>query len=68
MDKLAIENSVCWYGHVLRSKDCHVFVLRRELKFEVESQRKKRRVKWKEQVEDENMKVDVVREDGILPM
>ena len=32
---MAVENSVCWYGHVLNTKDGHV--LRRALEFEVES-------------------------------
>ena len=42
-DHLAIANSVCLYGHVLRREDGHV--LRRTLDFEVESQRKKGRRK-----------------------
>ena len=38
IDQLAMTNSVCWYGHVLRREDAHV--LRRALDFEVEGQRK----------------------------
>ena len=38
IDQLAMINSVCWYGHVLRGDDGHV--LRRALYFEVEGQRK----------------------------
>ena len=34
MDQLAMANSVCWYGHVLRREDG--FVLRRALDFEVD--------------------------------
>ena len=43
IDQLAMANSVCWYGHVLRREDGHV--LRRALDFEVEGQRKKWRLK-----------------------
>ena len=39
MVQLAMENSVCCYGHVLRMEDGHV--LRRALDSEVEGQRKK---------------------------
>ena len=39
MDLLALANSVCWYGHVLRKDNGHI--LRRALYFEVEGQRKK---------------------------
>ena len=47
MDQLAMENSVHWYGHVLRRENCHV--LRRALDLEVEGLRKKGRTKktWK---------------------
>ena len=47
MDQLAMENSVRWYGHVLRRKDGHV--LGRALDFVVEGQRKNGRPKrtWK---------------------
>ena len=38
IDRLAMANSVHWYGHVLRREDGHV--LRRALDFEVEGQRK----------------------------
>ena len=37
-DQLAMANSVCWYGYVLRREDDHVF--RRALSFEVDGQRK----------------------------
>ena len=46
MNQLAIENSVCWYGHVLRREDSRVLrrenghVLRRALDFGIEGQRK----------------------------
>ena len=39
IDQLAMTNSVCWYGHVLRREDGHI--LRRALDFEVEGQSKK---------------------------
>ena len=53
IDLLAMADSVCWYGHVLRTGDDHV--LRRALDFEVESQMKTGRLKrtWKKQVEEE---------------
>ena len=44
IDQLAMASSVRWYGYVLRREDGHV--LRRELDFEVEGQRKKWRSKW----------------------
>ena len=37
--QLAMANSVCWHGHVLRREDGHV--MRRALDLEVEHQRKK---------------------------
>ena len=37
MDQLAMANSVCWYGHVLRREDGHFS--RRALDVEVEGQR-----------------------------
>ena len=43
LDQLAMANSVCWYGHVLRREDGHV--LRRALYSEVDIQRKKGRPK-----------------------
>ena len=63
IDQLAMANSVCWYGHVLRRAACHV--LRRALEFEVEGQRKKERPKrtLKKPVEDENVKIGLRRED-----
>ena len=47
VDQLAMANSVLWYGYVLRREEGHV--LRRALDFEVDGQRKKRRLKrtWK---------------------
>ena len=49
IDQLAMANSVCWHGHVLRRKDVHV--LRRAVDVEGEGQRKKGRLKrtWKKQ-------------------
>ena len=43
IDQFAMENSVCWYGHVLRREDGHI--LRRALDFVVVSKRKKGRPK-----------------------
>ena len=43
IDQLAMANSVRWYGHVLRREDGHI--MRKALDFEVESQRKKGRLK-----------------------
>ena len=47
IDKLAMENCVGCYGHILRRDDNHV--LRMALDFEVEGQSKKGRLKraWK---------------------
>ena len=63
IDQLAMADSVCWYGYVLRRVRGHV--LRRALDFEVEGQRKNGRPKrtWKKQVEEESVKVDLRRED-----
>ena len=57
IDQLAMTNSVRWYGHVLRREDGHILI--RALDFEVESQRKKGRLKgtWKKQVEEESVMV-----------
>ena len=65
IDKLALANSVRWYGHVLRTEDGRV--LRRALHFLVEGQRKKRRLKksWRKQVEEESVKVGLRREDAL---
>ena len=43
IDQLAMANSVCWYGHVLRKEDGHV--LRRSFHFVFEGQRMKGRLK-----------------------
>ena len=58
-------NSVRWYCHVLRIEDGHV--LRRVLNFEVEGQRTKGRLNrtWKRQVEEESVKVSLLRDDAL---
>ena len=65
MDQLAMANSVCWYGHVLRREDGHV--LRMALDFVVEGQRKKRRLKRTciKQVEEDSVKVGLRRKDAL---
>ena len=65
IDQLAMANSVRWCGHVLRRQDDHV--LRSALHFEFEGQRKKGRLKrtWKKQVEEESVKVGLIREDAL---
>ena len=65
IDQLAMANSVCWYGYVLRREDGHV--LRRALVFEAEGQRKKGRLKrtWNRQVEEESMKVGLRGKDAL---
>ena len=65
MDQLAMESSVRWYGLVLRREDGHV--LCRALSFMVEAQRKKGSPKrtWKMWVEEESMKVDVIRKGAL---
>ena len=64
MALLAIADSVCWYGYVLRKEDSHV--LRRALDFEVKGQRKKGRPRrtWKKQVGKECVKIGLRREDA----
>ena len=56
-------NSVHWYVHLLRKEDGHIM---RALDFENKGQRSKGRLKktWKKQVEEENMKVSLRREDA----
>ena len=63
--QLAMANSVCWHGDVLRREDGHV--MRTALDFDVTVQRKKGRPKriWKKQVEEESMKVGLRREDAL---
>ena len=65
IDQLAMANSDFRYGHVLRREDGHV--LRRALDFVIEGQRKKGRPKrtWKNQVEEESMKVGLRKEDAL---
>ena len=64
-DQLPMANSVRCYGYVLKRGDSHV--LRRALVFEVEGQRKKRRLKrtWKKLVEEESLKVGLRMEDAL---
>ena len=47
INKLAMANSVCWNGHVLRRRGGHV--MRRAIDFVVEGEKKKVRLKmtWK---------------------
>ena len=63
IDQLAIANSLCWYGLVLRREDGHV--VRRALDLELEGQRMKGRPKrtWKRQVYEESAMVSLRRED-----
>ena len=65
VDQLAMVNSVCWYGHVLRREDGHV--LRRTLDFEVESHIKKGSLKrtWIKQVEEDSVNIALRREDTL---
>ena len=65
IDLLAMANSVRWYGHVLQREHGHV--LRRELHFEVEGQRKKGRPKrgWKKTGQGLSMKVGLRMEDAL---
>ena len=58
-------NGVSWYGHVLRRDDGHV--LRKALKFEVKSKRKRGRPKktWKTQVEKESKSVGLEKKGAL---
>ena len=58
-------SSVRWYGHVLRRKDWHV--LKRALDFEVKGERKKGGPTrtWKNHVEEESVKVALIKEDAL---
>ena len=60
-----MENSLCWYGHVLRREDGHV--LRRALDLDVDGPRKKVRPNrtWKKQFVEESVKVDLRMEDAL---
>ena len=62
-DRVAMANSVHWYGHVLQREDGHV--LRMVLDFEVEGQRKKVMPKrtWKKKGEEESVKVGLRMEE-----
>ena len=64
MDQLAMANSICWYGHVLKRDVGHI--LREALDFEVDGQRRKMRPKrtWKRYVEEESVRVILTREDA----
>ena len=63
IDQMAMENSVNCCGHVMKREDGRVL---RALDFEVAGQRKKWRPKrtWKKQVEEESVKIGLVREDA----
>ena len=54
-----------WYGHVLRSDDCHV--LKTAFEFDADHQRKNGRLKstWKKEVEEESMKVGLCWEGAL---
>ena len=60
IDQLAMANSVCWYGHVLRRE-------RVVVKCEVKCQWKRGRVRrtWKKEVVEESVKVGLRREDAL---
>ena len=60
IDQLAMTNTVHWYGYA--------HALRMALDIEIEVQRKKWRLKrrtWKNQVEEESVKVGLRREDAL---
>ena len=63
INQLIMANSVCWYSHELRRQNGHV--LRKALKFEVEGQILKGRLKslLKKLVEEEYVKVCLSRGD-----
>ena len=63
--QLAMANSVRWHGNVLRMDDGHV--LRMVFHFEVECQRKKRRLKrtLKRQVEEESVRIGLRRKEAL---
>ena len=64
IDKLALANSVRWFGYVLRREDVHIL---RAFDFVVEGQRRKGMSKrtWTKQVEDESVKVGLRRENSL---
>ena len=65
IDRLATENGVRWYGHVLRRDD--VSALRVALNFEESGNRKRGQPKktWKKQVEEETQKIGLKKEDAL---
>ena len=73
LDQLATVNIVHWHGHVLRREDGHVLrredghALRRAIHLSSENQRKKGWPKrtLKKQVEEENIKIGLSKEDAL---
>ena len=65
IEQLDVASSVCWYGHVLRREDGHVF--RRALEFEAVGEWKTGRPKrtWKKQIEEESMMFGLSMEDAL---
>ena len=65
INRLATENEVRWYGHVLRRVDDSV--LRVALDLKVSGNRKRGRPKktWKKQVEEETEKIGLKKEDAM---
>ena len=65
IDQLAMANSVCWHGYVLRRQDGHVH--RRALDLEVDSQMKKGQPMrtWTKQVEEESMKAGLRTKEAL---
>ena len=65
VDHLAMENSVHWYGHVLRRRDDHVMST---LKFEFAGQMNKGRLDrtWWKHAEEEMMNVDLCCDDALF--
>ena len=63
-DRMAKARSMQWYSHVLRKEDENVIV--KALKFEVSDSRGRGRPKqtWKNQVENEMKKNELVKEDA----
>ena len=64
IDRLAMANSVCGYGHVFRKEDGHVLRKHLTLKLKVKRRKGCRRAHGK-QVEEESVKVDLIRKDAL---
>ena len=60
--QLAMANSVCRHGHVLRREDGHVLRRALDLRMKVKGRQK---ITWNKQVDDESMSLGISGEDAL---